>query len=443
MAPTPFCPCWRNPRRLLRNSCGVAGPNRTTAACDRIALQVESRCREALRQASILTRKPSWIVSIWRDLTGRVTPVMELLATLLNRRSVARGDGAPLEWVLDARLRLFRHGVQAAFRAEMAGRYGTALRYLGMAVHQYREIVGIFPPPPSPIVRERRNPESVARILEGRQEEIIEALAHGLAATWRLDAQSTRVLEHLMQRLLDEPATARPSSPCSRLLYDLERIFLEGRTDYYRLQPLAWLWSGGRKSLRLGLPFQGSLKALRVLNTAKTRLDQSPWSGAEVVYFSAPLRTLGDRIGQRLRRQVLPRLRELLDAAGFCGRPSPAGRAERASGEELFDIVLRRWHLRFTDLRDSVARNPLRLPDPNWRSCCWGSLGAFRSAGQRRVAGVYQPGEFYLKGLQQLSAPLFGTSAGRWITRFLLLLFGVAFIGLEALGYLLKLLPAA
>ena len=429
---------------LLGNVCGGIGPNRVAAACDRIALQVESRCREALRQASILTRKPSWIVSIWRDLTGRVTPVMELLAALLNRRSVARGDGAPLEWVLDARLRLFRHGVQAAFRAEMAGRYGTALRYLGMAVHQYREIVGIFPPPPNPIVPGETKSESVARILEERQEEIIEALAHGLAATWRLDAQSTRVLEHLMQRLLDEPATARPSSPCSRLLYDLERIFLEGRTSYYRLQPLVWLWSGGRKSLRLGLPFQGSLKALRVLNTAKTRLDQSPWSGAEVAYFSAPLQTLGDRIGQRLRRQVLPRLRELLDSAGFLADDHRQRVARNVLQEELFDIVLRRWHLRFTDLRDSVARNPLRLPDPNWRELLLGDrLARFDRQASAALPGVYQPGEFYLKGLQQLSAPLFGTSAGRWITRFLLLPFGVAFIGLEALGYLLKLLPAA
>ncbi|MDG4553765.1 MAG: sulfite exporter TauE/SafE family protein [Candidatus Competibacter sp.] len=428
---------------LLGNARGGTGPNRASSSCDRIALQVEARCREALRQASTLTRKPSWIVSIWRDLTGRMTPVMEWLALRLNRRSVARGDGASLGWVFDARLRLFHRGVQAAFRAEMAGRYGTALRYLCVAVHQYRELVGIFPLPRSPVPQGKGESDSVARILEERREEIVEALAHGLAATWRLDAQSTRVLEHLMQRLLDEPATARPSSPCSRLLHGLERVFLEGRTDYYRLQPVVWLWSGGRQPLRLGLPFQGSLKALRVLNAAKADLDQSPWSGAEVSYFSAPLRTLGDRIGQRLRQQVLPRLHGLLDTADFLPGDLRQQVARNVLREELFDIVLRRWHLRFTDLRDSVARNELRLPDPNWRELLLGDrLARFDRQASAALPGVYQPGEFYLKGLQQLSAPLFGTSAGRWITRFLLLPFGVAFIGLEALGYLLSLVPA-
>ncbi len=127
----------------------------------------------------------------------------------------------------------------------------------------------------------------MARTLGERQHEIVEALAHNLAATWKLDSRSTQVLEHLIERLLDEPATARSSSLYSRLLYDLERVFLEGRTEYYRLQPVVWLWNGGRRPLRLGLPFQGPLKALRALNAAKTRLDQLPWSGAEAGYTNS------------------------------------------------------------------------------------------------------------------------------------------------------------
>ena len=404
-----------------------------------MAGRIEARCQEALRQASALTRKPGWLASVWRDLSGRWTPAMEWLVTLLERRSVGRGDSAPPEWILATRLRLFRHGVRVAFRAEMAGRYGMALRYLGMAAHQYREMI------PSPLVSEGwGGGDTVARTLGERQHEIVEALAHNLAATWKLDFQSTQVLERLIQRLLDEPATARLSSPYSRLLHDLERIFLEGRTEYYRLQPVVWLWSGGRRPLRLGLPFQGPLKALRALNAAKTRLDQLPWSGAEVAYFSAPLQTLGDPIGQRLRQQVLPRLRELLDAAGFLPGDPRQRVARNVLQEELFETILRRWHLRFTDLRDAVARNELRLPDPGWRELLLGDrLARFDRQASAALPGVYQPGEFYLKGLQQLSAPLFGASIGRAITRFLLFPFGVAFIGLEALNYLLNLIPMA
>ncbi len=405
---------------------------------DRVAARVEARCRDALRQASRLSRKPGWLASVWRALTGRLTPVAERVATLLERWS-ARGWGGSPEWVRAARLRLFRHSVRTAFKAEMAGRYGAALQSLCMAARQYRSMTS------GPLADEdRRGEDTVPWILEERQQEILEALAHNLAATWKLDFRSTRVLEQLIHRLLDESAAARASSLFSRLLHDLEQVVLEGRTDYYRLQPLVWLWSGGRQPLRLGLPFQGPLKALRALNAAQTRLDRSSWSGAEVAYFSAPLRNLDEQIGQRLRQQLQPRLRGLLDAAGFLPGDSRQRVARNALEEELFEIVRRRWHLRFTDLRDVVARHELRLPDPNWRELLWGDrLARFNREARAALPGVYQPGEFYLKGLQQASAPLFGTGAGRWITRFLLLPFGVAFIGLETLGFLVNLLPMA
>ena len=406
-------------------------PADATADDERMASRIEARCQKALWQASILSRKRGWFSWVRRGLAGWLTPAMELLAALLDHRSIAHGHGV--------RLHLFRHSVQAAFRAEMAGRYGAALRYLCTAKYQHRAMT------PSLLAEDGWSGEdAVGRTLAERQHEIVEALAHTLAATWKLDARSTRVLEHLIERLLDDPDSAQPSSPSSRLLHDLERIVLEGQTEYYRLQPIIWLGSGGRRPLRLGLPFQGSLKALRALNAARIRLDRLPWSGAEVAYFSAPLRTLGDLIGQRLRQQLLPRLSSLLDAAGFLAGDPRQRVARKVIQEELFAIILRRWHLRFTDLRDAVARNELRLPDPGWRELLLGDrLARFDRQTSTALPGVYQPGEFYLKGLQQLSAPLFGVSAGRAITRFLLFPFGIAFIGLEVLNYLLNLVPMA
>lgn len=416
--------------------------NRVVAENERIVLHFETCCQEALQQASSLTRKSSGLVPFWHNLIGYLTLVIVPLIPLFDRWPVAFSPKVMAEGVSAIRLQGFRHRVQAAFKAEMAGRYGAALQHLCMAAHLYRQIISRVLPSSNPRP-EGEEGDTVTWILWERQEEIIEALAHNLAATWRLDSQSTRVLEHLIQRLLDEPATADASSPYSRLLHDLEKIFLEGRMDCYRLQPLAWLWSRGRQPLRLGLPFQGPLKALRTLNAAKIRLDQLPWSGAEVAYFSAPLRTLGDHISQRLRQQLQPRLHHLLDAAGFIPHDLHQQVARNVLQEELFEMIPRRWHLRFTDLRDAVARNELRLPDAKGRELLLRDrLAHFDRQASAALPGVYQPGEFYLKGLQQLSAPLFGTAAGRWITRFLLLPFGIAFIGLEALSYLLSVMPA-
>ncbi|MCB1919124.1 MAG: sulfite exporter TauE/SafE family protein [Candidatus Competibacteraceae bacterium] len=412
----------------------------------RITPDLASCCQEALRQASTLMRKPSGLAVFWRTLAGHLTPFVLPLALLFDRWPVAFDRQAAARLATAIRLQGFRHAVQSAFRAEMAGRYGAALHDLCRAVDQYRQMAGHalptsketeFPPWESGLER-----DAVMRTLRERQEEIIEALAHNLAATWKLDAQCTRVLEHLIERLLDEPATARASSPYSLLLHDFEHIFMEGRTNYYRLQPLVRLWSRRRQPLQLGLPFQGSLKALRALNAARTRLGQSSWSGAEVAYFSAPLQILGSQISQRLRQQLQPRLRELFDVAGFLPSDAHQRIARNILEEELFKIILQRWHLRFTDLRDAVARNELRLPDMGWRELLLGDrLARFDRRARMALPGVYQPGEFYLKGLQQLSAPLFGAAIGRWITRFLLLPFSSAFIGLEALSYMLSVMP--
>ena len=397
-------------------------PNRQESA-----LRVEARCLDAWRQASILTRKPGWRAWAGHGLTALLAPMIGRLASELDH-------AASLQWASVIRLRLFRHSMRVAFRAEMAGRYGTALRYLSIAAQQYQQIKAGDASAANP----------VAQRLRAWQRELVTALINNLAVIWRLDSSSIRILETWVQRLLNEPEAAQLSSRPSRLLDDLERMGLEGQTGYYRLQPVAWLWSLGRKPLQLGLPFQGPLKALRRLNTAKIRLDQLPWSGAEVAYFSAPLQTLKELINQRLRQPLLPRLGNLLDAVGFLPGDHPQRVARHLLQEELFEMILRRWHLRFTDVRDAVSRNELRLPDSGWRELVLGDrLAHFDRKARAALPGVYQPGEFYLKGLQQLSAPLFGSALGRSITRLLLLPFGIAFISLEALAYLLSLTPMA
>ncbi|MDQ5908606.1 MAG: hypothetical protein QG599_698 [Pseudomonadota bacterium] len=383
---------------------------------------IASRCEEALRQSVTLTHPPDWLTGFGHTLTTFLMPILVRLARGLDR-------GATADWAVILRLRLFRHSVRAAFRAERAGRYGAALRDLSIAIDQYQQLQGAT-----------SLADPVVQRLQTWQRERVETLINNLAVTWRLEPSASRILKMGVRRLLNEPDVAQRSSRPSRLLDDLEQIDREGRTKYYRLQPLVSAWR--RKPVQLGLPFQGSLKALRALNAAKTRLDQLPWSGAEVVYFSAPLQVLGERIGQQLQQQLQPRLSQLLDQVGFL----PADHAQRVARnllqEDLFEIIRRRWHLRFADLRDAVARNEaFRLPDSGWRELALGDrLAHFDRQARVALPGVYQPGEFYLKGLQQLSAPLFGSALGRSITRFLLLPLGIAFIGLEALTYLLSLI---
>src|SRR5262249_47855777 len=49
--------------------------------------------------------------------------------------------------------------------------------------------------------------------------------------------------------------------------------------------------------------------------------------------------------------------------------------------------------------------------------------------------GVYRAGEVYLRGLQRLSALAFGTRPGRFLTRYVAIPFGGAFVILNGLGH--------
>ena len=131
---------------------------------------------------------------------------------------------------------------------------------------------------------------------------------------------------------------------------------------------------------------------------------------------------------------MLPRPARLSTAAGFLRTTIASGSRGTCLGRAVRHRV-------------TALASPLHRSGPavagDGRSCCWGSLGAFRPAGQRRVAGVYPARRVYLKGLQQLSARRClahrravdrDFCCCRWRCH--------AFIGLEA-GYLLKLLPAA
>ena len=350
------------------------------------------------------------------------------LATLLGRATEVLQRYMPATWHSDLWLQRFRYRVQNAFHAEMAGNYGSALREVCAAFAQYQQLSAM------PL------DDAVTQRLRTWQRELSFALLEQLAVSWRLPPTPARVLEILLQRLLAAADVGQFSSMPSRLLDDLQRIAYEGRADYYRLQPLTWLRSAGRRPLRLGMPLQGILKALRSLNQAQLRLQRLPWSEAEVAYFSTPLSALRQQIRQRLRPLLWAQLGKLLDQVGLQAADHQQRIARNLLQQELCDTIQQRCQLRCTDVRDALARNALRLPDWTWRNLWHGDrLAAFNRAAARALPGVYQPGEFYLHGLQQVSAPLFGSRLGRGMTRWLLLPFGLAFISLEALNYLVTL----
>src|SRR5262249_167894 len=93
----------------------------------------------------------------------------------------------------------------------------------------------------------------------------------------------------------------------------------------------------------------------------------------------------------------------------------------------------------FSDLRDAISRNQLKLPDLGDPQDFLQGDPLLRL--DRRLAtlldGVYQRGEFYLRWLERLTALNFGTKLGRRLTLFVTVPFGGAFLVLEAIQHFL------
>ncbi len=85
----------------------------------------------------------------------------------------------------------------------------------------------------------------------------------------------------------------------------------------------------------------------------------------------------------------------------------------------------------FSDLRDTISRNQLKLPDlhdPHELFVRGDPLLRLDRRLATALDGVYRPGEIYLRWLERLTAPAFGTAIGRWLMLWLLLPFGGAAI---------------
>ena len=91
--------------------------------------------------------------------------------------------------------------------------------------------------------------------------------------------------------------------------------------------------------------------------------------------------------------------------------------------EEMLDRIVELGFLTFSDLRDTISRNQLKMPDLHdpYEFARGDPLLRLDRHLATALDGVYRPGEIYLRWLERLTAPAFGTTIGRWLVLFVLL----------------------
>ncbi len=295
--------------------------------------------------------------------------------------------------------------VRAAILAQRAARFGTAKR-AEAAARQAREHLDA---------------------LTGRLQQAV-GFSNEEAQRWR----------SVLWGLLDRAAAGLWSAE-ARLMYDLQKLCVDRERPLYRFRFWSWMRSRGRSPIRQAMPLVSLTRGYRHLDAARRRL---PWVRLSEK-LRQRLRELLSRARHALEDQLRPRLSQAVAQALKQGGLVPENLPEEVAlekiSQELVDDVLHRGHVGFGSLRDAVARNQLKMRDLAGPAELWTGDPLLRSNAQlaQALPGVYRPAEAYLRGMQRISAALFGTVPGRLFTRWGLLPFGGAYLILFAVLYVL------
>ncbi len=265
---------------------------------------------------------------------------------------------------------------------------------------------------------------------------LLETLLRRLQPALEISAEEAPEWSKHLPELLDK-ADQGSRPPEAYLLYDLQKVCLDFEREIYTLDLVEWLLSGGKKPVQRPLSSQRFVRVTRHVRSAAQRLTMARLSENDRKHFAGLLQGALARCEDRVRERFRPMLTSALEDVGL----GPRNAAERTAflklTEEALDRILEYGFLTFSDLRDALSRNQLKLPDLSDPQDFIRGDPLLRL--DRRLAalldGVYRRGEVYLRVLERFTALNFGTQLGRLITQFVTIPFVGAFLLVQALNH--------
>ncbi len=232
-------------------------------------------------------------------------------------------------------------------------------------------------------------------------------------------------------------AAARPWSPAGRALYDLQRIVADTGGELSAVDPARVAASFGRHGWRRLLPAAPLVLRLRHLHSARRQLHRAGLAAADRDAVEALLAADLAAHEHALHDALGPVVTGAFAAAGLAPASVVEAAARDAAVSQLLARLADRGFLRIGDLRDVLARNQLKLPDlagPGEWLRGDALLRADRLLADR-LGGAYHGGEIYLRWIHRMTAALFATPVGRWLSRYALLPAAAAVLTVEFAGY--------
>jgi hypothetical protein len=216
----------------------------------------------------------------------------------------------------------------------------------------------------------------------------------------------------------------------SRLLYDLQKVCVDHEREIYTIDVVEWALSLGRRPVKRPLPRQRLVLMSKHLRAARSKLAAVRIDDAQRVQLSALLRESAEKLEDQLREQFRPPIAGVLDAVGLVPQNMPERVSREKLIEELLDRIVEHGYTSIGDLRDALSRNQVKLPDLTELRDLLSGDQLLRADRLLSVAldGVCRRGEAYMRWMQRVSALGFGTRFGRYITKYLVVPFGGAYV---------------
>jgi hypothetical protein len=265
---------------------------------------------------------------------------------------------------------------------------------------------------------------------------LLEALLRRLQPALEISAEELPEWSKHLPELLDKADQGR-RPPEAYLLFDLQKVCLDFEREIYALDLVEWLLSGGKKPVQRPLSSQRFVRVTRHVRSAAQRLTMARLSENDRKHFAGLLQAALGRCEDRVRLRFRPLLTSAIEDVGLAPRNPSERTAFQKLTEELLDRILAYGFLTFSDLRDALSRNQLKLPDLADPQDFIRGDPLLRL--DRRLAtlldGVYRRGDIYLRMLERFTALNFGTALGRLVTQFVTIPFVGAYLLVQALNH--------
>lgn len=224
----------------------------------------------------------------------------------------------------------------------------------------------------------------------------------------------------MVHALVDVPLSSQLGRQCASMLKTLQRSYLDKDKQFYLTQVGRWLLSFGNKPLQGKLDHYGLVRSMQFIQSGIKKLANLPLTEEQREDWERPLISAQDYLDKMMRKLFGPKLIEALEEAGFVATTADERVCQQKMRDELLDLVIKNGRFSFSDVRDVISRNEMRLENPSWKELVTGDkLLKLNDAFEDRFHEIYREGEIYLRLLQRFSSLFFGTVLGRWLCRFI------------------------